>query len=202
MPIPIMGPRKLYYYLEGSLFEAYTDCTELKSLLNLKTTNRHKLRWQIAIQEYRDNMNSLYKEGKVHTNADGLSRWPMDNVKRNPAYNPGVASKISIHFMEVDRQKNLIFSEWEPGSGTLYNGNYESEDTEKFILRIGSPEINKEFFNTVHKYYAKHKYCRILTSLLKQTYRIPQLEFQLEEPLLRDCKDKMLFLIDGLLYNR
>ncbi|MBW0517844.1 hypothetical protein O181_057559 [Austropuccinia psidii MF-1] len=65
---------KLYYYLEGAVFEVYTDCTVLKSLLNMKTTNRNILRWQIAIQEYRGNMTIIYKEGISHTNADGLSR--------------------------------------------------------------------------------------------------------------------------------
>ncbi|MBW0569260.1 hypothetical protein O181_108975 [Austropuccinia psidii MF-1] len=40
---------KLHYYLEGAVFEVYTDCTALKSLLNMKTTNRHILRWEIAI---------------------------------------------------------------------------------------------------------------------------------------------------------
>ncbi|MBW0464585.1 hypothetical protein O181_004300 [Austropuccinia psidii MF-1] len=38
----------------GELFEVSTDCTALKSLINMETTNRHMLRWQIAIQEYRD----------------------------------------------------------------------------------------------------------------------------------------------------
>ncbi|MBW0542624.1 hypothetical protein O181_082339 [Austropuccinia psidii MF-1] len=47
---------KLHYYLEGAVFEVYTDCKDLKSSLNMKTTNRHMLRWQIAIQEYRGNM--------------------------------------------------------------------------------------------------------------------------------------------------
>ncbi|MBW0477472.1 hypothetical protein O181_017187 [Austropuccinia psidii MF-1] len=41
---------KLHYYLEGAVFQIYTDCTALKSLLNMETTNRHMLRWQIAIQ--------------------------------------------------------------------------------------------------------------------------------------------------------
>ncbi|MBW0545375.1 hypothetical protein O181_085090, partial [Austropuccinia psidii MF-1] len=77
---------KLHYYLEGAVFEAYTDCTDLKSLLKMKITNRHMLIWQIAIQEYRGNMTIIYKEVKSHTNADGLSRWPLDNVKSNPAY--------------------------------------------------------------------------------------------------------------------
>ncbi|MBW0503694.1 hypothetical protein O181_043409 [Austropuccinia psidii MF-1] len=52
---------KLHYYLEGAVFEVYTDCTSLKYLLNMKTTNRHILKWQIAIQEYRGNMTIIYK---------------------------------------------------------------------------------------------------------------------------------------------
>ncbi|MBW0553339.1 hypothetical protein O181_093054 [Austropuccinia psidii MF-1] len=55
---------KLHDYLEGAVFEFYTDCTALKSLLNMKTTNRHMLRWQIAIQEYRGNMTIIYKESE------------------------------------------------------------------------------------------------------------------------------------------
>ncbi|MBW0514901.1 hypothetical protein O181_054616 [Austropuccinia psidii MF-1] len=69
---------KLHYFLEGAVFEVYTDCTALKSLLNMKTTNRHILRWQIDIQEYRGNMNIIYKEGKSHTNADG--HWIMSQA--------------------------------------------------------------------------------------------------------------------------
>ncbi|MBW0507799.1 hypothetical protein O181_047514 [Austropuccinia psidii MF-1] len=40
---------KHHYYLEGAVFDMYTDCTALKHLLNMKTTNRHMLRCQIAI---------------------------------------------------------------------------------------------------------------------------------------------------------
>ncbi|MBW0476899.1 hypothetical protein O181_016614 [Austropuccinia psidii MF-1] len=69
---------KLHYYLEGSVFEVHTDCTALKCLLNMKTTNRHMLRWQISIKEYRGNMTIIYKEGKRHTNADG--NWTMSKA--------------------------------------------------------------------------------------------------------------------------
>jgi hypothetical protein len=65
---------KLHYYLDGSVFEVITDCTALKSLLNMSTPNRHMLRWQIAIQEYRGNMTIIHKAGTLHKNADGLSR--------------------------------------------------------------------------------------------------------------------------------
>ncbi|MBW0528096.1 hypothetical protein O181_067811 [Austropuccinia psidii MF-1] len=102
---------ELYYYLEGAVFEFYTECTSLKSLLNMKNSNRQILKRQISIQEYRGNMTIIYKEGKSHTNADGLRRWPLDNVKSNPAYDPEVEAKILMHFMETDRRKNFRFSE-------------------------------------------------------------------------------------------
>ncbi|MBW0531169.1 hypothetical protein O181_070884 [Austropuccinia psidii MF-1] len=69
---------KLHYYLDGVVFKVYTYCTALKSLLNMKTTNRHMLRWKIAIQEYRGNMTIIYKEGKGHTNAVG--HWIMSKA--------------------------------------------------------------------------------------------------------------------------
>ncbi|MBW0507855.1 hypothetical protein O181_047570 [Austropuccinia psidii MF-1] len=64
------------------------------------------LRWQKAIKEYRGNMTIIYKEGKSHINADGLSRGPLYNVKRHPAYDPEVADKIPIHFMR-DRESHI-----------------------------------------------------------------------------------------------
>ncbi|MBW0487686.1 hypothetical protein O181_027401 [Austropuccinia psidii MF-1] len=130
-------------------------------------------------------MTIIYKEGKGHTNADGLSRWSQDNVKSNPAYEPEVAAKIPIHFMEIDRKKNFRFSEWAPESGTPDSGNTISEGTETPILGIGSSELHTESFNAVMKTYSKHKQCGIFLQLLQQKYRSPELEFQLEEPWLR-----------------
>ncbi|MBW0582702.1 hypothetical protein O181_122417 [Austropuccinia psidii MF-1] len=46
------------------------------------------LRRQIAIQEYRENMTIVHKEGNIHKNADGLSRWALANTSDNPAYVP------------------------------------------------------------------------------------------------------------------
>ncbi|MBW0575573.1 hypothetical protein O181_115288 [Austropuccinia psidii MF-1] len=50
------------------------------------------LRWQIAIKEYRGNMTIVHKNGKIHKNADGLSRCPLPNNIDNPAYVPEEAS--------------------------------------------------------------------------------------------------------------
>ncbi|MBW0518615.1 hypothetical protein O181_058330 [Austropuccinia psidii MF-1] len=47
---------------ECLFFEVYTDCTAFKSLLNMKTTNGHMLRWQISIEEYRAKIPIHFKE--------------------------------------------------------------------------------------------------------------------------------------------
>ncbi|MBW0584134.1 hypothetical protein O181_123849 [Austropuccinia psidii MF-1] len=54
----------------------------------MKTPNRHILRWQIAIQEYRVNMNIVNKSGNIHKNADGLSICALANTAENPALVP------------------------------------------------------------------------------------------------------------------
>ncbi|MBW0527951.1 hypothetical protein O181_067666 [Austropuccinia psidii MF-1] len=58
----------------------------------MKNPIRHKLRWQIAKHEYRGNMTIVHKDGNIHKNADGLSRWPSPNESDNPAYVPEEAS--------------------------------------------------------------------------------------------------------------
>ncbi|MBW0472109.1 hypothetical protein O181_011824 [Austropuccinia psidii MF-1] len=50
----------------------------------MKTPNRYMLRWQIAIQEYRDNI----KAGNIDKNADFLSRGELPNTCDNPSYVP------------------------------------------------------------------------------------------------------------------
>ncbi|MBW0481977.1 hypothetical protein O181_021692 [Austropuccinia psidii MF-1] len=85
--------------------------------------------------------------------------------------------------MEIDRRKNFRFSEWEPESGT-------------------PDELHNDIFSAVMNTYAKHKQCGILSQLLQQKYRSPELESQIEERQLRNYKNNKFFLIDGLLYDR
>ncbi|MBW0558656.1 hypothetical protein O181_098371 [Austropuccinia psidii MF-1] len=98
----VWAVEKLNYFLEGCGFELITDCTAIKSLLNMKPPNSHMLRWQIAIQEYRGNMNIVHKDGNILKNADGLRRWPLANNIDNPAYVPEEASpQIPIEGISV-----------------------------------------------------------------------------------------------------
>ncbi|MBW0536742.1 hypothetical protein O181_076457 [Austropuccinia psidii MF-1] len=79
---------KLHHYLDGTAFDVITDCNAVKSLLNMKTPNRHILRWEIAIQEHRGNMTIVYKYVNIHKNSDGLGRWALANKPKNPAWVP------------------------------------------------------------------------------------------------------------------
>ncbi|MBW0580027.1 hypothetical protein O181_119742, partial [Austropuccinia psidii MF-1] len=102
----------LHYYLDGSVFEVITDCNSLKSLLNMKTPNRHMFRWQIANQEYRGNMTIVHKAGNIHKNAYGLSGWELANTPDNPAYVPLEAEpQIPISGMNITEIGTEFFEE-------------------------------------------------------------------------------------------
>ncbi|MBW0520238.1 hypothetical protein O181_059953 [Austropuccinia psidii MF-1] len=95
----------LHYYLACSAFRVITYCNAMKSLLNMKTHNRHMLRWKIAIPECRGNMN-------IHKNADGLSRWALANTPDNPAYVPLRAEpQIPIEGMKIADIGTELFGE-------------------------------------------------------------------------------------------
>ncbi|MBW0552088.1 hypothetical protein O181_091803 [Austropuccinia psidii MF-1] len=84
----------------------------MKSLLDMKTPNRHLLRWQIAIQEYRGNMTIVHKLGKIHKNAHGLSRWALDNTPDNPDYVPLEAEpQIPIEGINITDSGTEFFEE-------------------------------------------------------------------------------------------
>ncbi|MBW0491885.1 hypothetical protein O181_031600 [Austropuccinia psidii MF-1] len=69
----------------------------------MKTPRRHMLRWQIAIQEYRGNITIVHKEGKIHKNSHGLSRWTLANTPDNPAYVP-LEAEPQIPIEELTQQ--------------------------------------------------------------------------------------------------
>ncbi|MBW0564778.1 hypothetical protein O181_104493 [Austropuccinia psidii MF-1] len=103
---------KLSYFLEGCFFGVITDFTIFKSLLNMKTPNRHMLIFQIAIQEYRGNMTIVHKDRNINKNADGLSRWTLPNNIVKPSDEPDKASpQISIEGISVTDLNNTFFEE-------------------------------------------------------------------------------------------
>ncbi|MBW0485373.1 hypothetical protein O181_025088 [Austropuccinia psidii MF-1] len=103
---------KLNQFLEGCAFEVITYFTTFKSLFNMKTPNRHILRWQIDIQEYRGNMTIVHKDGNIHKNADGLRRWPLPKNIDNPSHFPEECSpQIPIKGISVTVLNTTFFEE-------------------------------------------------------------------------------------------
>lgn len=63
-------------YLFGRTFKIYTDHRPLVWLFNLKEPNSKLVRWRLKLEEY--NYEIIYKKGKLNTNADALSRIPIN----------------------------------------------------------------------------------------------------------------------------
>ncbi|MBW0551713.1 hypothetical protein O181_091428 [Austropuccinia psidii MF-1] len=70
------------------------------------------LKWNIAIKKYRDNMTIIHKNGNIHKNKDGISRWPLPNNIDNPAYVPEESSpQIPIEEISVTYLNTTFFEE-------------------------------------------------------------------------------------------
>ncbi|MBW0503618.1 hypothetical protein O181_043333 [Austropuccinia psidii MF-1] len=54
----------------------------------MKTPNRQRLRWKIAIHKYRGNMIIAHESGNIHKNADGLSGFALANKPETPTWVP------------------------------------------------------------------------------------------------------------------
>ncbi|MBW0474484.1 hypothetical protein O181_014199 [Austropuccinia psidii MF-1] len=95
------------------------------------------LRWSIAIQEYRGNMNILHKDGNIHKNAYGLRRWPLPNNINNLAYVPEEASpQIPIEGISVTDPNTTFFVE--------VRSSYTKDNNCSILVRL----INKDSKDT------------------------------------------------------
>jgi transposase InsO family protein len=73
----VWSVRKLHTYLDGVKFTLITDHSALQWLFDFRGSNRRLVRWSLELQPYRDWMTIKYREGRIHLNADPLSRAPL-----------------------------------------------------------------------------------------------------------------------------
>ncbi|MBW0574912.1 hypothetical protein O181_114627 [Austropuccinia psidii MF-1] len=98
---PVEGPICfIYRQIKPTEARYGANCTTVKSLLNMKTPNRHMLRWQISIQEYRGSMTIVHQDGNIHKNADGLS-VPEEASPQIPTQGISVTDLNTTFFEEV-----------------------------------------------------------------------------------------------------
>ncbi|MBW0504695.1 hypothetical protein O181_044410 [Austropuccinia psidii MF-1] len=77
---------KLHHYLYGTLFDLIIDSNYVKSLLNMNKLNRNILRWEVAIQDSRENMTIVQKSVNIDKYIDVLRRWALENTPESSAW--------------------------------------------------------------------------------------------------------------------
>jgi len=71
--------KAFHHYLYGRKFLVRTDHASLKWLLSFKDVEGQLARWTEKLQQY--DFEITYRKGKLHANADGLSRRPCANAQ-------------------------------------------------------------------------------------------------------------------------
>ena len=68
-------------YVYGKKFRIFTDHQPLVWLFNVKDPNSRLVRWRLMLEEY--DYEIIYKPGRVNSNADALSRNPVNSTSQN-----------------------------------------------------------------------------------------------------------------------
>ena len=121
----VEGIKAFRVYLAGRKFIVKTDHYAIQFLNNTRDLSGRLGRWAILLQEY--DFEVQYKPGKIHGNADGLSRRPyaacapeVDNGEGDlPTLfplcpdNPGHVNKLDVRFQPM---RDLLVGAIEPGT--------------------------------------------------------------------------------------
>ncbi|XP_047025498.1 uncharacterized protein LOC124634121, partial [Helicoverpa zea] len=74
----IFGTKAFRPYLYGRKFTIVTDHKPLQWLFNCKDPGSRLVRWRLKLEEF--DYNIIHKKGKINTNADALSRFPINPI--------------------------------------------------------------------------------------------------------------------------
>ncbi|XP_065670064.1 uncharacterized protein LOC136088898 [Hydra vulgaris] len=74
----VVAIQKCRPYVYGQKFKIVTDHNSLKWLISIKDPTGRLARWSLILQSY--NFEIAYRSGKIHGNADGLSRCSYNTV--------------------------------------------------------------------------------------------------------------------------
>lgn len=78
----LFGVKTFRPYLYGHKFQIVTDHRPLVWLFNVKDPSSKLIRWRLKLEEY--DYEIIYKQGKLNSNADALSRFPVHVTNQFP----------------------------------------------------------------------------------------------------------------------
>ena len=96
-------------YLYGRHFTVISDHQPLRWLMTVKDPAARLARWLITLESY--SFTITYKPGNRHGNADGLSRWPLEDTMEDNDNEEYVICLLFKHFNppQLALQLNAIF---------------------------------------------------------------------------------------------
>lgn len=173
---------KLHCFIDMCEFTVVTDCSAVAALMNLKTPNRHMLRWQLALQEHWGRMKIIHRAGVAHANADGLSRMPLPNDESNPASDLTGDSAPYIHPLE-----------W---AGF-------TDATESVVSALSFVALPDQFYERLQASYSEDiNFKAIYVALAEPDVPREDLLTKVDTKLRNDFNRGRFFLLDKLLYRR
>ncbi|UYV80142.1 K02A2.6-like, partial [Cordylochernes scorpioides] len=138
---------KLRPYLYGRRFKVMTDHHALCWLRNLRDPTGRLARWALKIQEY--DFEIIYKSGKKHLDADGLSRGPLPETDFDDNYDSLFFNPVIEDSDEYTEGKRSIVENFKEENGCLYKRNPRPEGRAWLLVvpRGRKKDILKEHHN-------------------------------------------------------
>ncbi|GEM09729.1 retrotransposon polyprotein [Rhodotorula toruloides] len=142
---------KLHVFLDGVNFTVWTDAGAMKSLMDMQSPSRHMLRWQLAVQEYRNFMTIRYRAGKANGAADGLSRCPLPNDESNPAADLSTEPDLRVQALSFAMLDDSFFDairvsyESDKDFHKIHLALREHDKDHKALLSTLSPKLKADF---------------------------------------------------------
>ena len=124
--------------LYGVKFKVYTDHQPLKALLTSNELSPRLARWLIRLEMF--DMEILYREGKRHGNADGLSRMAVEPFNEDDDEFPPPTPINNISFVEIEDEDNFNKLECEELAHEIIEGELESLN----VINIQSERADQE----------------------------------------------------------
>lgn len=120
-------------YLYGNNFTLVTDHKPLTWLYNVKKPHSKLIRWRLKLSEYQFDI--VYKPGRINSNADALSRNPVDNVWHGNSDKVNMIDKNS-ESLSAGAPQGILHCASQPSSAQLQHLSEQSDDVEALVSRI------------------------------------------------------------------